>query len=252
MIPPGAEKPVVAPMWLLPRALGPAGLISAPVAELLAFARLHLDGGVSADGTRLLSEENVKAMQVPQVELKDPYTLGQAWGLGWILYRWGDDPVVGHDGSTVGQNGFLRLVPDRKLAIGLLANAGGGMAVYQKLFDDILRELAGISVPKAPEAAADQSRFDVGRFEGVFERLGIRMTFSVADGKLQVQTTATGPLAVHREEEDPPMVLDAVDDTTFVGFVPAAGISMPVVFFDFDEQQAPQWVHMGGRATKRV
>jgi CubicO group peptidase (beta-lactamase class C family) len=254
---PGTDAPMVAPMWLLPRALGPAGLIAAPVADLLAFAKMHLDGGVAADGTRVLSEESVKAMQVPQVELKDPYTLGQAWGLGWIIYRWGDEPVVGHDGSTIGQNAFLRVVPERKLAIGLLTNASGGLAVYEKIYDEIFRELTGMAMPEKPKAAADQSTFDLSPFEGVFERLGVRMTFSIPTegegaGKLHMQTEATGPLA-RQEQANPPVVLDVVDDTTFIAFIKDAGVYMPVVFFDFDEKtKQPTWVHMGGRATKRV
>src|SRR3954470_5649096 len=156
MVPPGADEPVVAPQWILPRALGPAGLIAAPVSDLLPFARMHLNGGRGPDGARVLPAASVAAMQESQVVLHDPYTLGQAWGLGWILYHWGSEPVIGHDGNTIGQSAFLRLVPERQLAIGLLTNGPGAMAVYEALYDEVLRELAGISVPKKPVAAADQ------------------------------------------------------------------------------------------------
>jgi len=50
-------------VWGLPRSVGPAGLITATASDLLTFARLHLDGGVTADGKRLLSEASVAAMQ---------------------------------------------------------------------------------------------------------------------------------------------------------------------------------------------
>jgi CubicO group peptidase (beta-lactamase class C family) len=43
-------------VWGLPRSIGPAGLITATPGDLLTFARLHLDGGITADGKRLLSE----------------------------------------------------------------------------------------------------------------------------------------------------------------------------------------------------
>ena len=36
---------------------------------MLAFARLHLDGGVTPDGSRLLGTETVAAMQQPQREI---------------------------------------------------------------------------------------------------------------------------------------------------------------------------------------
>ena len=53
------EAQIVTPAWGLQRSAGPAGLITARVADLLAFARLHMAGGVTQDGTRLLSEETV-------------------------------------------------------------------------------------------------------------------------------------------------------------------------------------------------
>ena len=44
-----------------------------------------------------------------------------------------------------------------------------------------------------------------------------------------------------------------ISATTFIAFIKEAGVYMPVVFFDFDEKtKQPRWVHMGGRATKRV
>src|SRR5215472_16257833 len=51
----GTEEPSRAPVWMLPRSLGPAGLIGSTAADLLEFARMHLTGGVGPDGTRLLS-----------------------------------------------------------------------------------------------------------------------------------------------------------------------------------------------------
>ena len=44
----------VAPVWQLPRSIGPAGLVSANAADVLAFARLHLTGGLGPDGERVL------------------------------------------------------------------------------------------------------------------------------------------------------------------------------------------------------
>ena len=44
------------------------GLITASVHDVLTFARLHLDGGVTQGGDRLLSEASVAAMQQPQHE----------------------------------------------------------------------------------------------------------------------------------------------------------------------------------------
>jgi CubicO group peptidase (beta-lactamase class C family) len=49
--------------WGLPRSLGPAAGICSSARDVLAFARMHVDGGVTADGTRVLSQESVSGMR---------------------------------------------------------------------------------------------------------------------------------------------------------------------------------------------
>ena len=53
---------VPSPTWGLMRSVGPAGLVTSTVADVLAFARLHMSGGLAADGTRVLSERSAAAM----------------------------------------------------------------------------------------------------------------------------------------------------------------------------------------------
>src|SRR3954470_6425001 len=110
--PPGSDDTIVTPQWGIFRSCGPAGLIHMTAADLLTFARLHLAGGVTADGTRILSEESVTAMQQQEVEIPDRWTLGTHWGLGWFLMDWSGRRVFGHDGATLGQGGFLRLLAE--------------------------------------------------------------------------------------------------------------------------------------------
>jgi len=50
-------------MWGIFRSTGPAGLIHATARQVLAFARLHLDGGLAPDGSRVLSPESTAAMR---------------------------------------------------------------------------------------------------------------------------------------------------------------------------------------------
>src|SRR5262249_29644913 len=89
------RPPEPARVWGLPRCVGPAGMISASAADVLAFARLHLTGGLAPDGTRLLSEASAAEMTTLQAELPDRNTLGRSWGLGWIRYDWGGRELLG-------------------------------------------------------------------------------------------------------------------------------------------------------------
>ena len=99
-------------VWGLPRSIGPAGLITATAGDLLTFARLHLDGGVTADGKRLLSESSAAAMQSACAAIPEFSAPGSAIGLGWRLSRWGNRTIVGHDGDTIGQSAYLRIDPE--------------------------------------------------------------------------------------------------------------------------------------------
>ena len=63
--------PVLAPVWQPPRSIGPAGMICSTPAEVLAFARMHLAGGLAPDGTRVLSAESAAAMTRLEAELPD-------------------------------------------------------------------------------------------------------------------------------------------------------------------------------------
>jgi CubicO group peptidase (beta-lactamase class C family) len=115
-----------APAWGLPRSMGPAGLITSTAADVLAFARMHLTGGLAPDGTRVLSGAAAREMTDKHADLPDRDTLGDSWGLGWIRYGWDGHRLIGHDGNTIGQSAFLRLLPEQGLAVVLLTNCGHG------------------------------------------------------------------------------------------------------------------------------
>ena len=110
-------------VWGLPRSIGPAGLITTTPGDLLTFARLHLDGGITADGKRLLSEAAVTAMRSACAAIPEFSAPGSAIGLGWRLSRWGNRTIVGHDGDTIGQSAYLRIDPEAGIAACLLTNS---------------------------------------------------------------------------------------------------------------------------------
>ena len=112
------------PAWGLPRSLGPAGLINATVGDVLAFARCTSTGGSPRTARACSARESTAAMTAKQAELPDKYILGDSWGLGWIRFGWDGRRLIGHDGNTIGQAAFLRVLPDDGLAVTLLTNGG--------------------------------------------------------------------------------------------------------------------------------
>ena len=119
----GVETP--APVWALVKSNEPAGsMLAMRPRDLVGFAQMHLDGGVAADGTRVLSEESV-ARHADEADRsaatdRDGRRLGPRLG----DHPDGEPTVIGHDGGTIGQSAFLRVIPEAGLAVAMLTNGG--------------------------------------------------------------------------------------------------------------------------------
>jgi dipeptidyl aminopeptidase/acylaminoacyl peptidase/CubicO group peptidase (beta-lactamase class C family) len=243
----------LAPIWQLPRSIGPAGLVTANAADVLAFARLHLTGGVGPDGTRVLSEESATAMADHQADLPDKYSLGDSWGLGWIRFGWDGRRVYGHDGNTIGQAAFLRVLPEAGLAVTMLTNNDGSRDLYEELYREIFAELAGVEMPRPltpPQPPIDDPAGAVAPYVGRYERAGVIMDVLVGDDGPMLRTEVTGPLAE--------MVSDPVDEHALVPYGPALFLTkppeaetwFPVTFYELPTGE--RYLHFGARATPRV
>ncbi|MEV6631887.1 serine hydrolase [Actinoplanes sp. NPDC051470] len=229
-----------APVWMLPRALGPAGLINSSVADLLTFAKLHLTGG------DILSEGSREQMAAQQVELPEKDTLGDSWGLGWIRFGWDGRRLIGHDGTTIGQQAFLRLLPEQGLAVTLLTNAENGRDLFQELFTEIFAEVAGVALPAPIQPPADEPEVDLTPHLGVYERAGSRQ--EVLPGTFRI--TTTGPLAelVPDPVQELPMV--AIDQDRYAVRLPNSRHWIPLVFYRLATGE--RYLHFGVRATPKV
>ncbi|MCU1602986.1 MAG: serine hydrolase [Frankiales bacterium] len=246
LVPPGADGPIVTPQWGIFRSAGPAGLLHCTATDLLALGRLHLDGGLAPDGTRLLSQESVDAMLVPQVECPNPWQLGNHWGLGWILSSWGAHQVFGHDGATLGQGAFYRVLPGADLHIAMMVNGGRAAAAFAiAVLTEIGEELVGAGPLPYPEPS-DGVVLDPARYVGSYSREGVEHLVEQTDGGLQVTITNTGPLA----GAQPPTVaaLVAHDERVLLVKLPNVDLLVPAVFFDHD---GGRYLHFGARATRR-
>ncbi|QXV55840.1 serine hydrolase [Amycolatopsis sp. TNS106] len=246
----GDEDPAPAPVWGLPRSMGPAGLITATAKDVLGFARLHLTGGLTPAGERILTTASVTAMAEKQTDIPDKHSLGDSWGLGWIRDTWGGQRVIGHDGNTIGQSAFLRLLPDQGLAITLLTNGGNTRDLYIELYREIVAELADVAMPRPLEPPATPVTVDGSRHVGGYERAGARMDV-LADGEgLRLRQTATGPLAELLAEKTQEFELVPVTDSLFLCREPGTRTWMPVTFYTLPTGE--QYMHYGVRATPKT
>ena len=240
---------VMAPLWPEPRASGPAGATPYAFArDLCRFARLHLDGGVAQDGARVLAEASLRAMQERQVALPERQ-LASAWGLGWMLFDWSGQRVIGHDGGTAGQYAFLRVVPERRVAVALLSNGGDAPGLYREVFGHVLGALCGIALPPLPEADPDLVT-DLSRFVGRYERLAASLDVSLEDGKLVARQRWLRP--PFPTPDPPPFPLEGVDERTLLMRLPPTGTPAAASALELDAAGRPGFLLAGGRLHRRV
>jgi CubicO group peptidase (beta-lactamase class C family) len=252
------DAPVLAPVWQLPRSLGPAGLICSTPADVLAFARMHLAGGLAADGTRVLSTESAQAMTELEADLPDKYSLGDSWGIGWIRFGWGGQRLVGHDGNTIGQSAFLRVLPDpgnpgAGLAVTLLTNGGHARDMYYELYREIFAELAGVEMPAAIEPPAESVTADITPHLGRYERAGVLEEVLASTEKNEgptLRTTVTGPIAEMVPDPVAEYPMTPAGPDLWLVREPGTQTWAPVTFYALPTGE--KYLHFGVRATPKA
>ncbi|MFC6083486.1 serine hydrolase [Sphaerisporangium aureirubrum] len=235
----GHHNGAPAPAWGLMRSCGPAGLICARAADVVAFARAHLGAGLLADP---------RAMWRPQVDVPNPHALGKQWGIGWVVDDWQGQLVLSHGGNTIGQSAMLWMVPGTGTIVCVLANGGHTAAFQHAVATELFGELIGVAVPPMLGPPAVPYETDVERYAGVYEREGNRLTLTVRDGRLRLHDEITGALAGTEEPQE--MDLIPVNDTTFVGRLEGRPNWMSAVFYELADGRP--YLHLAARATPKV
>ena len=211
---------------------------------------MHLSGGIAPDGTRLLSDESATAMTEKQAEVPDKYLLGDSWGLGWIRFGWDGRRLVGHDGNTIGQAAFLRVLPDEGLAVTLLTNGGHTADLYRELYREIFAELAGVAVPGTLEPPAEAVSVDVTAHLGRYERESVRIDVLQGDDGPVLRTEVTGEIAAMVPDPINEYPMLGVDENLFVVRPPETETWIPVTFYSLSSGES--YMHFGARATPKV
>jgi CubicO group peptidase (beta-lactamase class C family) len=251
--PENPEQLMVSPQWGLWRSTGPMGAsLVASAGDVMEFFRMHLRGGVAADGTRILKKATVDAMKVEQVKLLET-TLGEGWGLGWILDHWGGVALIGHDGNSLGQNAFARVAPEANFGFVLQTNVESAMGLYRELAAWLFGEQLGVG-PHPTPVAGDDPVPDAARYTGLYTREGVDIEVKPGpEGRLLASVVVSRDDA--STEGLPPMddlPLPHVSDDTFMLKVPIADEPLATVFFNpHDVGGRPSYLHFGGRASRR-
>ncbi|TCC20051.1 serine hydrolase domain-containing protein [Kribbella speibonae] len=233
-----------APVWSLVHAMAPAGsLLAMSAADLLAFGRAYLDA-------TLLDRDTIDRLWEPQVDVPAIGGFAQHWGLGWMIFDVEGGRLYGHDGGTVGQAAFFRLVPDKGVAVVLLTNGGSAGALYDELVGHILRETAGVELPTRPvppeQPVEISAELVTGRFTGVL----VEATISVQDGEFWVLDDAVSDEGRLIYPEPRRTRLVALDDTRLIAAEAEQGTHEVLAFHGAVDGRAA-YLFRGGRLTPR-
>jgi CubicO group peptidase (beta-lactamase class C family) len=239
-------------LWCDSRASGPCGgTLAMPAADLLVFAKMHLQDGQGPDGAHVVSSQSARLMREPQVAMSDP-VMGLAWGLGWEIGRIDEPAVVGHGGNTNGQMAQLFLVPERSVAICVLTNGDATGELRETLCDELLSELVGVTVSQHPAPAPAGTRVDLTPFVGAFGRDDVRFTFRAAGDVLEADVGTSGRVA--EELDSFTTAVTYVSDSRFLLVIPGMeDVPQPITFVrEGGGDGAATHLAMSGRVLPRL
>ena len=247
---PGPKKGMWQPATIPYLSLGQKAAGSTPsmtAVDLLSFARMHLDGGRNRHGEKVLTASSIRAMQRRQIRAAryTPHCI-TGWGLGWMLMEWNGRKLYGHDGGTIGQNSFLRILPEKNLAVAMLTNGGDTAALFQEIFSTIFKSLARVTVPDLPEAPGDAD-IDPDSLAGSYQNLNQVLEFKAWRGMLTLGIVPNGAM-----NSDEIMKLAFVDKDTARLATGDKMIDRSIVKFSGYVDGIPQYASLGLRQYKRI
>lgn len=159
--------------------------------------------------------------------------------------------VIGHDGNTIGQSAFLRLVPERDVAVAIVTNGGLSRRVYTEIAGRVLGELAGVGLPASPVPDVGARVAETSRYVGTYTSSTAETTVSRdTAGRLWLERTPRGAIA---ELDEAPYRTELVGrrGDTLIPVEPERGVHAPLAFLGDDGQGRALYLHTG-RAERRA
>jgi CubicO group peptidase (beta-lactamase class C family) len=133
--PHGQRQPIAAEQEKVLLPVAPAGASWSTAEDMAKYLVTQLKLGVSAEGSEVVSSENLLTTREPQVQV----SANMHYGLGWFIDAYKGQPVVQHGGNTLGFTSDLSFLPQSNLGIVVLSNARASndfsLAVRNRLFE---------------------------------------------------------------------------------------------------------------------
>lgn len=243
----------VARPWSMPRGNYPAGGISSNAADQIRWARFHMGDGTNADGTRVLSEDLLRRMQEPSVQMRGS-ALGDYVGISWMLRDIDGARIVGHGGTTIGQHSSFEMVPAEGFGVISLTNSGpNGPQFNEEVVRWALESYVGVTW-RDPEPVVVGDAV-LAEYVGNYETIAVTCNITAEGGGLRLEVETKPEVREQLGEEDPgeqpPFILGLLDkdDEYMVTEGPAKGMRG---YFVRGADGKVEAVHVGGRLARRT
>jgi CubicO group peptidase (beta-lactamase class C family) len=116
----------------------PAGGAWSSARDMARYVMTEMAGGVSPDGTRVVSEVNLLERRKPRIAVGD----GDHYGLGLATGTYRGLPVLDHAGGTFGFRTLMFMLPEQGVAVVVLTNTtGAGGAFTEVVHRKVMEEL---------------------------------------------------------------------------------------------------------------
>jgi CubicO group peptidase (beta-lactamase class C family) len=106
-------------------AIVPSGGAWSNVEDMGRYVITGIQKGVSPDGKRVVSKENLLATWEPQI----PITATASYGLGWVIDQYKGAQMITHSGATTGFNSLVSFLPDHNLGVIVLTNVADAQSL---------------------------------------------------------------------------------------------------------------------------
>lgn len=147
--------------------------------DMLAFGRMHLQGGVAPNGSRVLAEELVSQMRTTNFDLGLPPA--PPVGLGWWKFGIAGTTAYHHAGGSPGGVSSFCIVPEYDATIISFATGHGASGLHDALHNAVIEELTGRSVILPTKAAAQPIPAEIA---GEYRSFQLRATVDVKGDEL--------------------------------------------------------------------
>ena len=176
----------------------PAGFMFSNAADLARFAIAFMNGGI-IDGHPVLTPSAIATLSTGYVDIpSNAEGARYCYGLTTAMHR--GARIVEHGGAIDGFGASIRMLPDRKAAVVILVNKGGGsLPKTSERALELLAPLQPAATPASTPIAMDG--VEMAKYAGAYSNGPTRIDLVIRDGKLffrrggqEAEVVKTGPM----------------------------------------------------------